>query len=253
MPDSSTAPADVDRPRSRSSHAVRRPRLAQSLRRAAGRLLHAARPDAAARPVLRRGEPQRLRSRRRRSRRVRARRPPSRCWPATASPHGAAPLAAVYSGHQFGVWAGQLGDGRAHLLGGVDTANGPLDLQLKGAGRTPYSRMGDGRAVLRSSIREFLCSEAMARARHPHHARAGGRRLRPAGDPRDRRDRGGRDADGTDVRALRVVRALVLAQSLRRAEDARRSRDRRLPSRTARREQSAISRCWPRSSIARLA
>ncbi|MCB1911644.1 MAG: YdiU family protein, partial [Rhodocyclaceae bacterium] len=71
-------------------------------------------------------------------------------------------LAAVYSGHQFGHWAGQLGDGRAHLLGEVRTANGPLEIQLKGAGRTPYSRMGDGRAVLRSSIREFLCSEAMA-------------------------------------------------------------------------------------------
>jgi uncharacterized protein YdiU (UPF0061 family) len=74
----------------------------------------------------------------------------------------AQPLAAVYSGHQFGVWAGQLGDGRAILLGEIATADGPMELQLKGAGLTPYSRMGDGRAVLRSSIREFLCSEAMA-------------------------------------------------------------------------------------------
>lgn len=72
------------------------------------------------------------------------------------------PLSAVYSGHQFGVWAGQLGDGRAITLGEISTPNGPMELQLKGAGRTPYSRMGDGRAVLRSSIREFLCSEAMA-------------------------------------------------------------------------------------------
>ncbi len=72
------------------------------------------------------------------------------------------PLAAVYSGHQFGVWAGQLGDGRAILLGELATAAGPMELQLKGSGKTPYSRMGDGRAVLRSSIREFLCSEAMA-------------------------------------------------------------------------------------------
>lgn len=71
---------------------------------------------------------------------------------------GSRPLASVYSGHQFGVWAGQLGDGRAILLG--ETATG-FEIQLKGAGRTPYSRMGDGRAVLRSSIREFLCSEAM--------------------------------------------------------------------------------------------
>lgn len=74
---------------------------------------------------------------------------------------GSQPLASVYSGHQFGVWAGQLGDGRALLLGEVATADGPQEIQLKGAGRTPYSRMGDGRAVLRSSIREFLCSEAM--------------------------------------------------------------------------------------------
>jgi serine/tyrosine/threonine adenylyltransferase len=71
---------------------------------------------------------------------------------------GSQPLASVYSGHQFGVWAGQLGDGRAILLG--ETAQGQ-EIQLKGAGHTPYSRMGDGRAVLRSSIREFLCSEAM--------------------------------------------------------------------------------------------
>jgi uncharacterized protein YdiU (UPF0061 family) len=74
---------------------------------------------------------------------------------------GARPLATVYSGHQFGVWAGQLGDGRAILLGGIETPQGLQELQLKGAGRTPYSRMGDGRAVLRSSIREYLCSEAM--------------------------------------------------------------------------------------------
>ncbi len=74
---------------------------------------------------------------------------------------GAQPLASVYSGHQFGVWAGQLGDGRAILLGEADTAAGPQEFQLKGSGRTPYSRMGDGRAVLRSSIREFLGSEAM--------------------------------------------------------------------------------------------
>ena len=67
----------------------------------------------------------------------------------------------MYSGHQFGVWAGQLGDGRALLLGEIDSPAGPLEIQLKGSGLTPYSRMGDGRAVLRSSIREFLCSEAM--------------------------------------------------------------------------------------------
>jgi uncharacterized protein YdiU (UPF0061 family) len=74
---------------------------------------------------------------------------------------GTRPLASVYSGHQFGVWAGQLGDGRAILLGELQTPAGPQELQVKGSGRTPYSRMGDGRAVLRSSIREFLGSEAM--------------------------------------------------------------------------------------------
>src|SRR5690554_1766501 len=75
---------------------------------------------------------------------------------------GGKTLAAVYSGHQFGVWAGQLGDGRAHLLGEIVTPEGRFELQLKGAGRTPYSRMGDGRAVLRSSVREYLAGEAMA-------------------------------------------------------------------------------------------
>jgi serine/tyrosine/threonine adenylyltransferase len=76
-------------------------------------------------------------------------------------PDGVQPFASVYSGHQFGVWAGQLGDGRALLLGEIDTPAGAMEVQLKGSGLTPYSRMGDGRAVLRSSIREFLCSEAM--------------------------------------------------------------------------------------------
>jgi uncharacterized protein YdiU (UPF0061 family) len=75
---------------------------------------------------------------------------------------GMQPYAACYGGHQFGVWAGQLGDGRALTLGEVSNARGERwELQLKGAGPTPYSRTADGRAVLRSSIREFLCSEAM--------------------------------------------------------------------------------------------
>ncbi len=75
---------------------------------------------------------------------------------------GMEPYAANYGGHQFGHWAGQLGDGRAITLGeAVNTAGERWELQLKGAGGTPYSRSADGRAVLRSSIREFLCSEAM--------------------------------------------------------------------------------------------
>ncbi|RXZ42479.1 protein adenylyltransferase SelO [Crenobacter cavernae] len=73
------------------------------------------------------------------------------------------PLATVYSGHQFGVWAGQLGDGRALMFGEWRDLKGrDWEIQIKGAGLTPFSRMGDGRAVLRSSIREYLCSEAMA-------------------------------------------------------------------------------------------
>jgi len=75
---------------------------------------------------------------------------------------GMQPHAMCYGGHQFGHWAGQLGDGRAINLGDVVAPDGsPWTLQLKGAGPTPYSRTADGLAVLRSSIREFLCSEAM--------------------------------------------------------------------------------------------
>jgi uncharacterized protein YdiU (UPF0061 family) len=72
---------------------------------------------------------------------------------------GSQPLATVYSGHQFGQWAGQLGDGRAIWLGEAQSAQGPQEIQLKGAGRTPYSRGGDGRAVLRSSIREYCAAK----------------------------------------------------------------------------------------------
>ena len=75
---------------------------------------------------------------------------------------GMQPYAGNYGGHQFGHWAGQLGDGRAITLGELVARDGARqELQLKGAGLTPYSRTADGRAVLRSSIREFLCSEAM--------------------------------------------------------------------------------------------
>ncbi len=75
---------------------------------------------------------------------------------------GMAPFATVYAGHQFGHFAGQLGDGRAISLGEIVRPDGARwELQLKGAGPTPYSRTADGRAVLRSSVREFLCSEAM--------------------------------------------------------------------------------------------
>jgi uncharacterized protein YdiU (UPF0061 family) len=75
---------------------------------------------------------------------------------------GMEPYATCYGGHQFGHWAGQLGDGRAIYLGEALAPDGSRwEMQLKGAGPTPYSRRADGRAVLRSSLREFLCSEAM--------------------------------------------------------------------------------------------
>lgn len=78
------------------------------------------------------------------------------------------PIAHNYCGHQFGVFAGQLGDGRAITLGDIKNERGELwELQLKGAGQTPYSRFADGKAVLRSSIREYLCSEAMWALRIP--------------------------------------------------------------------------------------
>ena len=72
------------------------------------------------------------------------------------------PLASLYAGHQFGSWVPQLGDGRAMLIAEhVDLDNNIWELQIKGGGQTPFSRGADGRAVLRSSIREYLCSHAM--------------------------------------------------------------------------------------------
>ena len=78
-------------------------------------------------------------------------------------PENSDPIAMLYAGHQFGVFVPQLGDGRALMLGEIEDRDGlRWEVQLKGAGLTPFSRMGDGRAVLRSTIREFLCSEALA-------------------------------------------------------------------------------------------
>lgn len=85
-----------------------------------------------------------------------------------ALPQGAEPLAQVYAGHQFGGWSPQLGDGRAILLGEVLAPDGArFDIQLKGSGPTPYSRMGDGRAALGPVLREYIVSEAMAALRIP--------------------------------------------------------------------------------------
>ncbi|TNF25318.1 MAG: YdiU family protein [Deltaproteobacteria bacterium] len=74
---------------------------------------------------------------------------------------GMKPVSTRYGGHQFGNWAGQLGDGRAITLGNVQSGQNSFEVQLKGAGLTPFSRTADGRAVLRSSLREYICSEAM--------------------------------------------------------------------------------------------
>ncbi|MEM6276655.1 MAG: YdiU family protein [Pseudomonadota bacterium] len=76
-------------------------------------------------------------------------------------PDGADPLAALYAGHQFGSWNPQLGDGRAILLGEVTSGAHRFDIQLKGSGPTPYSRMGDGRNWVGPALREYLVSEAM--------------------------------------------------------------------------------------------
>jgi serine/tyrosine/threonine adenylyltransferase len=85
-----------------------------------------------------------------------------------ALPPGADPIAQAYAGHQFGGFSAQLGDGRAHLLGEVVTPQGHrLDIQLKGSGRTPFSRGGDGKAAIGPMLREYLISEFMAAAGVP--------------------------------------------------------------------------------------
>ncbi len=92
--------------------------------------------------------------------------PARKAWrssPATSVPDGASPIAAAYAGHQFGHFVPQLGDGRAILLGEVVAPDGTrFDIQLKGSGRTPFSRGGDGRAALGPVLREYIVSEAMA-------------------------------------------------------------------------------------------
>ena len=86
----------------------------------------------------------------------------ARLFSGSELPPGAAAIAQAYAGHQFGNWVPQLGDGRATLLGEVSATSGQVfDLQLKGSGRTPFSRGGDGRAALGPVLREFLVSEAM--------------------------------------------------------------------------------------------
>ena len=126
---------------------------------------------------------------------------------------GMKPYAARYGGHQFGHWAGQLGDGRAITLGEIVATDGTRqELQLKGAGRTPYSRSADGRAVLRSSLREFVCSEAMHFLGVPTTRALSLVAHRRAGDPRHvlrrppgARARRGRLPRGAVLHALRQL------------------------------------------------
>ena len=124
---------------------------------------------------------------------------------------GSDPIALLYSGHQFGVNVSQLGDGRAILLGEVRNSRGEKwDLHLKGAGLTPFSRDGDGRAVLRSTIREYLCSEAMHGLGIPTSralciTASDDKVWRETG--RNRRDAG---PNGADPRAVRLVRDFLL-------------------------------------------
>ena len=87
---------------------------------------------------------------------------PAEIFSGNLVPEGAAPIAQAYAGHQFGGFSPQLGDGRAILLGDVfDRAGAPRDIQLKGSGRTAFSRGGDGRAALGPVLREYILSEAM--------------------------------------------------------------------------------------------
>ena len=188
-------------------------------------------------------------------------RPPPRCWisirrsfairassrscAATGRWKAFQPLAMVYSGHQFGVWAGQLGDGRALLIGQVRNREGELwDIQLKGAGKTPYSRFGDGRAVMRSTIREYLCSEAMAALGIPTTPRAGDCRHRRDGAARDARAWRGADAAGTQPCALRPFRAFLSSRPEGRGAAAGRLCDRANISPTLRETMPAGSAKW---------
>ena len=126
---------------------------------------------------------------------------------------GMEPLAMLYAGHQFGVYVPQLGDGRAILLGeAVNDRDEKWDLHLKGAGMTPFSRDGDGRAVLRSTIREYLCSEA--RAGHPDDAGALPRRQRREGLPRAGGNRRDARPHGADACPLRHLRGLLLPEAV---------------------------------------
>ena len=110
----------------------------------------------------REGQPRPRRRARRRWRRARALRG-AEVLAGNAIPEGAEPIALAYAGHQFGAFVPQLGDGRAILLGEVVGKDGARrDVQLKGAGRTPFSRGGDGRAALGPVLREYVVSEAMA-------------------------------------------------------------------------------------------
>ena len=130
---------------------------------------------------------------------------------------GAEPVAQRYAGHQFGQYVPELGDGRAILLGEVLSESGARwDLHLKGGGPTPFSRGFDGRSVLRSAIREYLCGEALHALRVPTTralSRGGGERAGPARDARARGHHHPRGAESRPLRHLRVVRVAATARA----------------------------------------
>ena len=125
-------------------------------------------------------------------------------------PEGAEPLAMAYAGFQFGNWVPQLGDGRAILLGEVVDREGVrYDIQLKGAGRTPFSRNGDGRAGLGPVLREYVLSEAMHRLGVPTtRALAAGRSTSTRRSKRPGRSSAGSSTSGRLVAAITTMRSL---------------------------------------------
>ena len=166
-----------------------------------------------------------------------------------ALPDGAEPLAMAYAGHQFGNWVPQLGDGRAILLGEVvDRSGVRRDVQLKGAGRTPFSRGGDGRGVARPGAARVRRRRGDGRARRADDAGAGGRRERRDGAPRAPPARRRADPRGEESRARRHLPVLHRPRRRRRGARARRARRRTpLPARPSRR-RTRRSPCSRRSS-----
>ena len=166
-------------------------------------------------------------------------------------PEGAEPIAQAYAGHQFGGFSPQLGDGRAVLLGEViDRAGRRRDIALKGSGRTPFSRGGDGKAAVGPMLREVLIGEAMHAPRHPDHACARGRRHRRAGVSRDGAAGRGAHAGRRQPHPRRHVPVLRRPRRRRARAPARRIHASPATTPTSSARPAASSRCssaWPRA------